>query len=266
MEDEKKQRRLNKLLSAMDETSMTQEEFFRHFKMVLDIFIAMKNTNQKQITEMNTSLNAAMSEMRQMTGEKMTEMKQRVMVYCEKEMSKMFKEQENGLNFIRDKVKEIKDGKDADEEKIVQNVLNQIKLPEQKETILDSPEEIRDKLETLEGDSRLEIKAIKNLRDELDALKKQSSQTRIIGGGTSQISVAMALTNLIIDAETHGGTIDGVLKDFTIARTPSPLTSLKIYRGGARQKITEDYSFSGVTISFTNAPQVGEVILVEYRV
>jgi hypothetical protein len=58
-----------------------------------------------------------------------------------------------------------KDGADAevDEEKIIQNVLAQIKLPEQKEVILDTPEEIANKLETLQGEDRLDAKAIKNL-------------------------------------------------------------------------------------------------------
>lgn len=58
-----------------------------------------------------------------------------------------------------------KDGLDAvvDEEKIVQDVLSQIKLPEQKEIILDTPEEIANKLESLTGEARLDASAIKNL-------------------------------------------------------------------------------------------------------
>lgn len=58
-----------------------------------------------------------------------------------------------------------KDGLDAvvDEEKIVQDVLSQIKLPEQKDIILDTPEEIANKLESLTGEARLDASAIKNL-------------------------------------------------------------------------------------------------------
>jgi len=54
-----------------------------------------------------------------------------------------------------------KNGKDADQIKIVKDVLSQIKLPEYKPILLDTPEEVKNKLETLTGDERLDISAIK---------------------------------------------------------------------------------------------------------
>jgi hypothetical protein len=65
------------------------------------------------------------------------------------------------LQELIDKTRFPKDGKDADEEAIVGKVLEQIKLPEYQETVLDSAEQIRDKLETLEDEERLDAKAIK---------------------------------------------------------------------------------------------------------
>lgn len=52
------------------------------------------------------------------------------------------------------------DGKDADEEKIIEDVLGRIEIPT---PTGDSPEETRDKLESLEGEERLDASAIKNL-------------------------------------------------------------------------------------------------------
>jgi len=46
-------------------------------------------------------------------------------------------------------IKGFKDGKDADESKIVKNVLQKIVLPEFKETVLDTPVQIAEKLELL---------------------------------------------------------------------------------------------------------------------
>lgn len=59
------------------------------------------------------------------------------------------------------KVKTIKpkDGKNADETKIVAEVLS--KIPPVKEVTLDTPEIIVEKLETLEGEDRLDVSSIK---------------------------------------------------------------------------------------------------------
>jgi len=58
---------------------------------------------------------------------------------------------------------------------------------------------------------------------------------------------------------------NGINKDFTIEKVPNPLTSLKVYRGGARQRITEDYTVSGKTVSFLVAPVAGEVLFYDLR-
>lgn len=52
---------------------------------------------------------------------------------------------------------------DPDEDKIVEDVLSKIKLPEYKETVLDDASAIRDKLQTLKEGDRLDASAIKNL-------------------------------------------------------------------------------------------------------
>lgn len=67
-------------------------------------------------------------------------------------------------------------GKDADEDLIVEKVLAEIKLPEYKETVLDNGEQIRDKLTSLEGDKRLDISAIKGT----DKLTTQANLDRAI--------------------------------------------------------------------------------------
>lgn len=65
--------------------------------------------------------------------------------------------------FMAYKPKDGEPGLDADEEKIVAEVLAQIKLPEYKEVILDNAGQIADKLESLKGEDRLDASAIKNL-------------------------------------------------------------------------------------------------------
>ena len=60
--------------------------------------------------------------------------------------------------------------------------------------------------------------------------------------------------------------INGDGLNFTINHVPSPTNSLKVYRNGQRLKITEDYTFSGQTITLLIALTVGEILTVDYRI
>lgn len=66
-----------------------------------------------------------------------------------------------------------------------------------------------------------------------------------------------------VAGETPSGTINGVNRIFTISRTPITNT-LKLYFNGLRQQETVDFSFSDVTIVYNNAPQPGDILLVDY--
>jgi hypothetical protein len=51
---------------------------------------------------------------------------------------------------------------------------------------------------------------------------------------------------------------------FTLAHAPNPASSLRVYFNGLLQRVTADYTLSGKTITFTTAPDTGE-LLSEYR-
>ncbi len=125
--------------------------------------------------------------------------------------------------------------------------------------------QVRDKLESIDNESeKLKIEAIKDLRAELDELKKglKSFGGRPIFGGGFNYS---AMDLHIVDDETPAGTVNDVNTDFTLAHVPNPASSLKVYVNGQRMRITTDYTFSGGTISFVTAPPTGSILLVDYR-
>ncbi len=76
--------------------------------------------------------------------------------------------------------KDGKDGKNPDPTEVANLVMAQIKLPEYKEFILTS-EAVRDSLEILEGNERLDWKAIKGLPDYFKMAKKAGRQM-LVGG------------------------------------------------------------------------------------
>lgn len=123
--------------------------------------------------------------------------------------------------------------------------------------------QVRDKLETIDNESeKLRIEAIQNLREELDELKKKSGSRSFFGGGFNYSSMSLHL----IDDETPSGTINSSNTIFTLANLPNPASSVKVYLNGVRQRVTEDYTLSGATITFVSAPPTGSILLVDYRV
>ena len=124
----------------------------------------------------------------------------------------------------------------------------------------DTPEIIRDKLEVLEGDEELKLESIEKLKKRIDELEERPLGGKG-GGGFSKAHLEMKM----IDNETPSGTINGVTTDFTLANIPNPPESLQVFRGGALQSVTEDYTLSSKTLTFIIPPVVGEVLRVYYR-
>lgn len=72
---------------------------------------------------------------------------------------------------------------------------------------------------------------------------------------------------LFADSEVPAGVVDGTNLTFTLANTPSPIASLKLYRNGLLLRAGADYELNGVTITFhpEAAPQPGDLLQAHYR-
>ena len=83
---------------------------------------------------------------------------------------------------------------------------------------------------------------------------------------TTQVS-NLTVTPVFVDGETPGGAINGSNQTFTLANSPSPATSLDLYRNGLVQSVGVDYTISGSTITFLQVatPQSGDILQAFYR-
>jgi len=157
----------------------------------------------------------------------------------------------------------------------VDRVIERVEVPiitekivkEVKEVALnESAEKTRDKLESLKKGEKLTIQAIEDLADILAELRKWRGEVVTfmnLGGGGGFTS---PIYNFI-DDEVPNGVINGSNTVFTLDRLPYR-GSVKIYRGGARQRVGEDYTFTNSEqkqFTFLIAPEVGEVLLADYR-
>jgi len=238
---------------------LTPEEFLNSFKKILKIVL---DVEKKLVKRMNETIDTSKQEQETLKNATRLDLSD-LTAEAKRKVDKALKEQENSLNFVKDKAMRIKDftnGKDADETKIVEKVLNKIKLPEQKEIILDNAEKIRDKLELLDENERLEITAINGLQEKLDELAERKLGSRG-GGGFSKIHFEIHhIDNELI------GTGDGTTTEFTLDHAPNPIASLRIVVGSGELFQTDDWTISGQTITFLTAPPNGAKIRGSYRI
>ncbi len=251
---EKNLNKIRRLLDLMDENALTKEEFTKSFKNVVKLVLKV----EKELTDKNnksiSQIEKLFNELRDNLENKANSELSRAIYELKERADKVYREQIAGINLIGDKLKNIKDGKDGSQGKSGKDG---------KDGSPDKPEEIRNKLETLKGKERLEMDAIDGLLEALEELKKVSAEKRIFGGGGFS---KMAMDLRIIDPYVPTGTVDASNTDFVLIKAPNPSGSLKVYRGGQLQSLTEDYTLSGKTITFLVAPLVGEIIKVEHRI
>lgn len=70
-----------------------------------------------------------------------------------------------------------------------------------------------------------------------------------------------------MDADSPSGIVDGSNTTFGLSTTPVPAASLAVYRNGMLQKVAQDYTLTGSTVTFVAAstPQPGDTLLASYR-
>ena len=77
------------------------------------------------------------------------------------------------------------------------------------------------------------------------------------GNGVINVSIAGS-SGTPVDNEIPTGTIDNANVTFTLTQSPSPAGSLRLYLQGQLQILSVDYTLSGNTITFINAPMKPE--------
>ena len=249
-------KKLQELLKMIDE-SLTRKEFTDAFQKVMDFILQIKAGNEGAITVMKEAHERMMSKMENDNTSSRAELKKQIMNYCEKEMAGIMKSNEKKMSEMDERIDEkmetIKSGKDADEEKIVQDVLAQIKLPEQKEIILDGPKEIRSKLESLKGEDRIDKEAIRGLAEEINGIKNIiAGMGRIRGMGRAKTPITrwIYLTDQV----------DGVTTTFTL---PPDVVAVHGLMSTQFPQVwnTTDFSLAGRVLTTNFTMQSGQTLI-----
>lgn len=260
--DNKQIEGIKRLLSLLDPNSLTKEEFVSSFENVVSLIKKIEKQNIAEFEAIHAVIEQLGNKLKEENETKVTEASDNFKKQITAEIEKMRSEHSAIIALAEEKIKTVRNGYDADEDSVAEKVYGMIKIPtieELKDQLPVMAEEVRDALEILPDGEKLEISAIEGLEEILEELKNR--KTTVVGGGGFSIG---AMQMHIIDSETPTNSGDDI--NFTLAQKPSPATSLKVYRGGARQRLTEDYTFSGQTITFLTPVQAGEILTVDYRI
>lgn len=114
------------------------------------------------------------------------------------------------------------------------------------------PSEIVDKLESLSGDDRLSVNAIKGLIEFINEKYPETPTMRGAGGGGSSMVMNESL-----------GTGDGSETEFTLQYPPKSGT-VQIFVGAGILFEDDDFTRSGKTITLNNAPPPGAKVRATY--
>lgn len=195
------------------------------------------------------------------------------------EAGKDYPTEEQVLKYIKKSIAELPKPKDANEKKVIDevtanlvkmikqpkeavidydyiknSVLSSIELPKDGENGLDgSPDtafDVRNKLELLENEERLRIEAIRDLREELDEIKKDIMAKPSGGGGVTNARISQAF-KYILKTEQPSGDIDGANTDYTLTNPIRAIVSMSL--NGEFIAQIPNYTISGNTISFSTA-------------
>lgn len=288
---------LQTLLSALRKDHLGREEFLKEFERVLAFVKQLKNTNKQVISGAYERVNLLALRLKENNEQDIEKAKLEMTGLIEDYLAKTETATNQKMREVDEKVKELKngiDGKDADEQAIADKVLREVQSPIIEKIEKNLPklgEPIRDALELLSGDQRLDKSAIRGL-DEL--LEKHNGQNIPYVGGIRYLSqlvdiligsdladghaivwdatnkrwkngeVSGTSTINFADSETPTGDVDGANTDFVLAHTPTA-GSLKVYLNGMRMSLTEDYTLATATITFLIAPGSGSIITCDYR-
>jgi len=259
--DKVRQEKLGNLLKLVNE-GLTRQEFLESFKTVMNQVLKLETKliekidyktqqEKQQLEQLKQEFSQVIENAKKESDNTLGGFRRKTIeainnLFIKNDVNKKLNEQLEKVNEkiieTDDKLSQIRNGinginglngRDADEERIIKEVLSKIILP----------------------DYITELEKFKN------EMIEEIRRNKRIGGGFSKI----AMEGKFVDDETPTGTVNGVNTVFILANMPNPPSSVKVFVNGARMRITEDYTLSGKTITFVTAPPSGSIILVDYR-
>lgn len=231
--------KLSKLLATLDENHLSKADFEEAMKKIVGFLTEVNKRNREEFVDVTKKLAQTFdglksdikAELDRQVGGRIQELSA-----SEQKTVKTLDAALKGIErVVEDRLSELKDGESPAVETIVEALKPFIPAPLQGSP--DTAEDIRNKLELLEGDERLSIDAIRGLKEEL------AKKAVVTGGG---IVGRDLVKNYDLSSQ-----LDGVTKTFNI---PGTWSIIGVYCSSFPHALrpTIDYTYTPQTITFTS--------------
>jgi len=261
--DETKLKKLKEMMTLLNE-GLSRKDFTDAFAVVVKIIKELKEANTKEWSAIKVALDKLQNRLQADNSQDVAKLRKQLeravaghIRAMEAGMEGMMKSHEKKMYAMDEKMAKVQNGKDADEIRITEDILRRLPPPPFLE-----PKEVRDKLETLNGDDRLDKSAIRGL-EELE--KKIDSKPSGVRGGARGVM-------LYVDGTKQG-------QAQMINLIPGTGVSLTYSRASGRNDITINASAAALAIltatgdvdgvntvyTFASAPQIVVVNGISYR-
>ena len=196
-----------KILAIVQNDYLSKEEILRMLEKMVEIVKELREKQNIVVDDLEKTYANLLKKLEQEYASMLDEMRNTTSTISETkstlETETKIKLKELTDDFLR-KIADIKYNQTEYENKVVENVLTKIPEP-------DTPEIIRNKLETLTEDNRLDKNAIKGLKEEIEDLKKDIGKRPLSGGLLSNWGLINTVRHYDVSSQ-----FNGVLKAFEV--------------------------------------------------
>lgn len=254
---------LKVLLAAMSEDHLGKEDFVAEFEKVVALVKQIEQQNIQEFEQIHSTLATFAKKIESDTNTNFDVLKSQLCQDMDKKMAEMMKQHEAKMCAMDNKMMEVKDGEDADPEMIIERLKSEMNIPsidDLKNELPVAGEQIRNALELLQGEERLDSSAIKGL----DKLITPGGEVRMIGGARGiQLQIGGVKQGLVNSLNLVAGA--GVSFNYNRSGGRNDLT---ISASGAALAIlaaTGAVDDSNTTFTFTSTPVLVVVNGATYR-
>jgi len=238
------------LAHTLDKNRVSVEDFVEVVKILTTYAKETRNLTAKEVQNIRETVRVLKQQLTDDNGASLVDIKSTVekrlnkaLADFEKIVNAFSTEQQKAVNYLYDRVSRVKNGYTP------LKGVDYFDGEPGKNGSPDSPEQIRDKLQGLKGDGRLDQSAIKNLEERLRALEERPTGTG--GGGASQISLQYMLGKMLKNQRfnTSSATTTLTLND----KIAGDVCIWLRYQGQMMHYGTH-YTISGTTVTLTFTP------------
>jgi len=260
--DEIKLKKLEAIIAAIEIDTPSTKEVAELVATIIQVVQETRKHLEKQALENKRDLNNLVNHLTEQEVEKISEALDNLEKKAEKAIKSVNEKTKLDLDTItigfQVELSKLKDSipEKADFTEIydkIKGVERKIVPPKEIEAM-----EIRDKIESLEGDERLDRKSIKGLDEELKRIEKTASTAK---GGVRRVYQPYV--------DDFSGDTDGLTKIFYLSREPLNANTVLVWGTDfpVILRPTTDFTIAGKKLTLTSAipaPNIGATLLVRY--